>query len=252
MYYHSEGPKAFLISFFTSLIVSVGVCFAFWKLAPMLEKGGKKVEVPNLKNIDVETAKLLVESKGLMLIVEGEREDPTVEKGKIIFQNPMPGSELKKGEIVKVIVSKGPPPEKKEEIVIPDLSGMTLSQAKVLLTEKGLNPGKVTYERSTKYDKDIVIRTIPEAGSKVPEGFSVELVVSEGAPLVTVPSLYGKTVSAARRILEARGLRLGSVNYVTDVERPFDIIIGQSPKAGSSVPKGSKVNVTVNAEAGTY
>jgi len=106
--------------------------------------------------------------------------------------------------------------------------------------------------RSCRYDKDIVIRTVPEAGSKVPEVFSVELVVSEGAPLVTVPSLYGKTVSAARRILEARGLKLGSVNYVTDVERPFDIIIGQSPKAGSSVPKGSKVNVTVNAEAGTY
>lgn len=252
MYYQSEGPKAFIISFFTSLVVSFCVCFAFWKLTPMFEKGGGKVEVPNLKNIDVETAKLLLESKGLMLIVEGEKEDPMVEKGKIAFQNPMPGSELKRGEIVKVIVSKGPPPEEKEEIVIPDLSGMKVSQAKVLLTEKGLNPGEITYEYSMKYEKDIVIRTIPDAGSKVTEGFSVELVVSKGAPLVTVPSLYGKTVSSARRILEAKGLKLGNITYTTDIEKPFDIIISQSPAPGSSVPKGSKVNVKVNAEAGTY
>ena len=249
MYYQQSGTKCFVISFFTSLIVAGAVSFAIWYFSPSFSGIHRKqrVEVPNLKGVDLETARSLLDSKGLSLIVEKEIEDPVMEKGKILFQNPIMGTFLNKGDIVKVVVSKGPPPEEKGEVIVPDLTGLDLNQAKVLLAEKKLIIGNVKKEVSDK-PENTVLSSIPEPGKRVPEGFKVDVVVSVGPGETVVPRLYGLSVESARRKLANAGLKLGNVYTTTDPERAFDIIIRQSPRAGSKAKKGSKVDVTVNVE----
>jgi beta-lactam-binding protein with PASTA domain len=107
MYYEQSGTKSFIIAFVTSLVVSLVVNILFiFVLSGVTPKFGGSVEIPNLKGLDVESARQIIESKGLTLIIEKEVEDQMIEKGKIVYQNPIMGSKLKKGDIVKVIVSK--------------------------------------------------------------------------------------------------------------------------------------------------
>ncbi len=249
MYYETSSSKVFVISFFTSLIVSGLVCFGFYFFTSghLIARRPKKVEVPNLSNIDMATAKMLLDVKGLSIIKEGEKEDPTVPEGKILLQNPPPGAVVEKGTFVKVIISKGPPPPQVENVVVPDVSGLTLSQAKVLLADKGLTPGEVTYKVSNE-QKNVVLSTTPDAGTEVPKDFRVDIVVSKGPQLVTVPRLINKDIETARILLQRRGLRLGSINYTTSTEYNFDVIIAQHPLSGSKVKKGTSVSVTVNKE----
>ena len=249
MYYETSGSKVFVISFFTSLIVSGLVCFGFYFFTTMhpITRSPKKVEVPNLSNVDIETAKMLLSAKGLSVIKEGEKEDPTVSEGKIMFQNPFPGAVVEKGTFVKVIISKGPPVPVVENVIVPDIIGLTLSQAKVLLADKGLTPGETTYKISNE-KKDVILSTTPDAGSTVPKNFRIDMVVSKGPQLVTVPRLINKDVETARILLQRRGLRLGSINYTTSAEYNFDVIITQHPLSGSRVKKGTSVSVTVNKE----
>lgn len=249
MYYQESGAKIFWISFTTALVVSAMVSFAFLYFSPsfMQRSDGGMVEAPNVEHLDLEKAKMIVDRSGLSLIVEDRKEDQSVPEGKIIYQKPPQGTEMKKGEILRVVVSKGISVPEEGEIVVPDLTGFDVNQARVLLSEKNLNAGKIEKETSDR-PEDEVINSIPAPGKKVPEGFSVKLIVSSGPGKVTVPDLRRKSVAAARRILNERGLDIGSINSTTNIEYPFDLIVSQRPSAGSMVERDSKVDITVNRE----
>lgn len=248
MYYEQSGSKTFMISLVTSLVVSIiiNVLFLFISSNSIIPKFGSTFEIPNLKGLDIETARQIIESKGLSFVIEKEVEDPIVERGKIAFQNPTMGSKLRRGDIVKVIVSKGPP-SSGGEIIIPVLTGLTLSQAKVRIAESKLTIGTITMEVSDK-PESTVIRTIPSEGERVSENFPVNIVISLGRGETIVPKITGLSITQAKRKLEEAGLLLGNTTTVSDPEYSFDVIIRQNPPVGTPVKKGTKVDITVNVE----
>jgi len=251
MYYNESGAKTFLISFFTALVVSGIVSFSFWYFSPTFTRAkSEKVEVPNLKGIDVETARTLLDSKGVSLVVEKRINSDMVESGKIIYQDPLPGTEIKKGDIIKIVESLGPKAVKPNEIIVPDVTGMSLNQGRVLLAEKGLVVGNIKKKVSDK-PEDTIINTTPEPGKKVTPNFKIDIIVSGGPGSVTIPRITGLSLPAASRKLNNLGLEIGNVSYTTDTEHNFDVIIRQNPRSGSTVKKGSKVNVVINREAVT-
>ncbi len=231
MYYEQSGSKSFVISFVTSFFVTITLNILFIFLMPNITaKFGNTIEVPNLKGLDVETARQIIESKGLSLIIEKEVEDPIVEKGRIAFQNPLMGSRVKKGDIIKVIVSKGQQATS-EEVIIPIITGLTLPQARVRLAEANLTIGKIRMEVSDK-PESTVIRSVPQEGEKVPLKFPVELVISSGMGETIVPKITGLTITRARKVLEDNGLTVGKITQISDPEYGFDIVIKQNPIAG--------------------
>ncbi len=247
MYYEQSGSKSFLIALITSLVVSLIINILFLFLSPnIMPKFGNTVEIPNLKGLDIETARQILESKGLSLVIEKEVEDPIVERGKIAFQNPIMGSKLRKGDIVKVIISKGSQ-SSGGDVIIPLLSGLTIQQARVRLSEANLTIGTITMEISDKPESTI-IRTIPQEGEKVPPNFPVNLIISSGKGETIVPKITGLSITQARKKLEEAGLTLGNTTTVSDPEFSFDVIIRQSPPAGTQVKKGTKVDITLNVE----
>ncbi len=249
MYYNESGAKTFLISFFTALVVSGIVSFSFWYFSPTFTRAkSERVDVPNLKGIDVETARTLLDSKGVSLVVEKKINSDMVESGKIIYQDPLPGTKIKRGDIIKIVESLGPEEAKPNEIIVPDVTGMSLNQGRVLLAEKGLVVGSIKKEVSDK-PENTILNTTPEPGKKVTPNFKVDIVVSGGPESVVVPRVTGLSLSSATRKLKNLGLEIGNVRYTTDAEHNFDIIIRQNPRSGSTVKKGSKVNVVINREA---
>lgn len=234
-----SGAKIFFIPFFTSIFVSAAVCFLFFVYGiPFLER----VEVPDVRRATLDQGRLIMEDRRLFLLVESETEDTSIPEGSIINQSPLPGSLVKKGTPISVVLSKG-----KGGIAIPNLSSVPLEEARKILAEMGLKIGSITEQSSVSVAKGSIISTFPSPDSIVKEGTIIDLVLSRGKEVV-VPNVLGRRLGQAKEILERAGLRVGRINYVTDIEKLFDIILRQNPRPGKNVPKLTAVNLTINAE----
>lgn len=251
MYYDRSSAKVFWISFLTSIIVSAIVSFSIVYFVPdFLEQiKEEKIEVPDVEGLDIKTAQMIMDKSGLSLVIE-RVSDPNIKKDKIIYQNPVPGTELDRNDIVKVVVSEGPhvTEEEKEEIIVPDVTGFELNQARVFLSEKGITVGKIEEKVSSEPEGE-VISTVPDPGTKITADVPVKLIISLGPGKVEVPNIKRISLLQAKNILSNSELKLGKVIEITSPEYPFDIIISQDPEAGEMVEEGSSVNVTINREA---
>jgi serine/threonine-protein kinase len=133
------------------------------------------VTVPHLINTTEENAINTLESRNLIPeIVYIQSDDVNVDYVSSEFPNP--GNKATIGSTVYVYVSKGPAEEK---VTIPDVTGMSFSEAEQLLTEKGLNY-EYEYDEESYEEKDTVIRQNPLQGGKVKKGYTVKLVLSGG------------------------------------------------------------------------
>ncbi|MFF0595901.1 Stk1 family PASTA domain-containing Ser/Thr kinase [Streptomyces antibioticus] len=126
----------------------------------------------------------------------------------------------------------------------PNLVGQTLAAAKIRAENVDLTVTS-TEAPCEAQPKGNVCSQTPEAGANVNKGDNLELVVSTGAPKVAVPSVLGKTLDEAKRILEAD-------KYGFDVETKEEVsteeagtVLDQDPNLGEEVEKGSKVTLTI-------
>jgi serine/threonine-protein kinase len=98
--------------------------------------------------------------------------------------------------------------------------------------------------------KGQVVGQNPPAGTEVPGGTAVTLLVSGGAGgggNVVLPGVVGLPVATARALLGALGLRVG---LAYSGRGPPDRVVSQNPGAGAQVPKGSYVTLVVGRKGG--
>lgn len=239
------GWKIFLISFFTSIIFSL-IATIIIHMVGILDLSSlfnKPVAVDDVRNANLDHARLILERKGLMVSVGGEEENTEIPKGNITKQEPLPGSMVKKGSSVIVTISKGI-----EAVDVPYLSMIPAEAAKNQITKIGLTVGQIKYSTSENVPSGSVISSDPQSGTKMDKGKPVNLLVSSGKNKVKVPNLIGMQINDVAPTLEAKGLRIGKIKKITDEKKNFDLIVNQSPASGGTVPAGSEVSVTVNAE----
>lgn len=133
-----------------------------------------------------------------------------------------------------------------EDVQVPDLCDKTLLEAEKMLSDLSL---KITVDEEI-YDNEIeedhIVSQLPKAGSKVKEGREIAVVVSLGKSEVAVPDLQGKTEQEARIVLENKGLTLGAVTLVTDINQPFEVVVYQAVEAGEKVEAGTAIDVMIN------
>ena len=129
--------------------------------------------------------------------------------------------------------------------MVPDLRGMTLSQAHHVLEATGFNLGRVTAD--TGIDPHgpnaWVIGQSPDGGGDAREGTAVDLRI--GATHPTVPDVGGLTEAEARAKLGAAGFEVG---HVTKVRRPGALegtVVGQEPAAGAPLRRGGAVELVL-------
>jgi serine/threonine-protein kinase len=233
-----------LVSIITSAITSVLVVLGLQAMqgGSVGDLGGKgSVQIPSVTNLEPEQARVLLENSGLFLVISDSREDPKVEAGRIMQQNPLPGSWIKKGTSVNVVLSTG-----KGSLQVPGLTGLSLNDAMQKLTENGLRVGAVNRKHSDSVPLDSVIASIPVTGSSVATGTPVNLVVSDGKGAVAVPNVMGKRHRAALEEIEKAGLKVGRVRYGYDEDRRGGVVIGQSPRGDTEVEPGSSIDLVVN------
>src|SRR5204863_7081177 len=141
-----------------------------------------------------------------------------------------------------------PPPT----VPLPNVVGQTQAAATSAITSAGLAVGAVTQQSSSTVASGNVISESPAAGTSVTSASAVNLVVSSGAPpptQVAVPNVVGQTQAAATSAITSAGLTAGTVTMQSSTTVASGNVISESPAAGTSVAKGSAVNLVVSSGA---
>ena len=205
----------------------------------------KSYPVPDIRGKTVEEAQEMEGVKDIFLIeVQGTRTTEEYQPGQIVEQDPAAGRTRKSNLVIQVYVAAEP-----EKVPMKDLVGMEYRQARVLLTDMGLDL-KITTETvsSDKYGADAVIETVPAADEPLVAGQTVILRVSTGPETVTVPSFTGQDIANAVQNAQDLGLTVGEITYDTFSFAPQGQVIEQSIKSTDEVPGGTKISFTVSGQ----
>ena len=149
-------------------------------------------------------------------------------------------------------------------VEMPNLLGKTMTEAKIELQDLGLSVTLKGSEASSEYSAGQIIRQSVESGERVEVGSSVEVTIAgsgtgtssqtgqdkeeeEETKSVTVPAVTGKTEAEARSLLEAAGLKVGSVTESASDTVAAGSVISQSLSANTSVDEGTAVNLVLSS-----
>lgn len=130
------------------------------------------------------------------------------------------------------------------QVAVPNVIGSTQQDARAALSAAGLNVGEWTREAGDDAE-GLVTGQTPVPDTLVEEGTRVNLWISTGPPLVTVPELEGLTEAKAREALEDVGLKVGPVEQQYRVGVSRGTVLSQYPTVGNEVPQGATVELIV-------
>ncbi len=236
----------------TSRIIKTAVLFLIFLLVvgvsayltlTLIIKSEDTVVVPDLVGKDVVYVLELLTDLGLNTKVKGTEYSKEFSKNHIIFQEPEPGAEIKKGRDIKIILSKGA-----QSILMPNLKGLSLQQARIILEENSLCQEEISITYSDNIKKDEIISQVPSTGSMINRGGCVNLLVSLGIrPLAyKMPNLKGHYLESAIPLIESSNLALGEIKSSFFKDKPLNVIIDQEPLSGHRVIEGSIVSFVIN------
>ena len=133
-----------------------------------------------------------------------------------------------------------------EEITVPEILRMQEEDAKAAIEKLNLVFKVTDRVKSNEFKKGEVMYQSVEPDTKVREGYPINVTISEGADLVTVPLIINKTLADGEASLKDSGLKVGTVDPAFSPTVPKGSIIKQDPDALSSVPPGSRVNIIIS------
>lgn len=200
--------------------------------------------VPNVAGLSQEDARKAIEAQGFVWGSVQTEDSPTVAKGNVTKTEPGAGAQAEKGSTVIPFISSG-------TVTIRDFTGSSQADAERELTGLGLTP------QSEEVESDLppgtVIGQSPGAGP-VAQGSTVKLQIAVAPPepspspddQTTVPNLVGMTADDAANELGNDQLQLGDQTLQNHPTIPKDRVIASTPRAGTSVPVGSEVDIVIS------
>ncbi len=216
------------------------------KVSLVISKGPKpaeKVEVPNLVGLTKDQAEAALASVGLKGNATEEAND--ADEGTVFSQGTETGTEVEKGTSISYKVSSGPDTKS-----VPDLTGMTESQARSALDSAGFGVD-VTYKEDDSTTEGTVISWNPSGKQK--PGSTISVVIAKSSGKVAVPTnLYGKSISAAAAALNNAGFY--NLSYCDQSGNPVSpgedaTVTGVSPTGKQSTDANITLTVKLNSSS---
>ena len=234
--------------FAAALVVIAGIIIGLGKL--LFPNSNKAFKMPYLIGMNYTAALDYLKDFELFAEIDLQLVSPEP-AGTILSQSPEADTQVKKGQTVKVNVSRG-----SSEASVPLLAGVTQATAQSMLEKAGYVLGEISGEHSESIPEGLVISQDPPAGEPLDKGAKVNITVSlgpsQGGPaddMATVPNVTQKTLDAARADIEKAGLELGTVTEQASSTVAAGKIISQSLAPGSRVDKGSEIKLIISTGA---
>ncbi|KQX64422.1 Stk1 family PASTA domain-containing Ser/Thr kinase [Angustibacter sp. Root456] len=201
----------------------------------VISRGPERYAVPKLAGLTEDAARAAIASAHLVVGKVTRSFDDSVPDGKVVSASLKPGTKVRRGTAVDLVISRG-----REPVAVGDWVGKPADEATKALQGSGL---KVTTTEAfdDKVPKGSVVSQDPGPGTAF-KGDTVKLVVSKGPELVEVPRVVGMSAEDARSKLEAAGLK---VSVTSVFGNGGGRVIAQRPGAGGKVKPGSTVTIAV-------
>ncbi len=221
-----------LILFFLSANVSFHIIFH-----------GEMVTIPDLVGKTKQEAEEALAKKRLFLIQKGEQFHNHWEQGRVILQDPSPGSKIQIYRRVRVVLSSG-----SEKVVVPNLEGKNFQSVHTDLIDAGLRKGKVSQIHTTRYAAGRIIAQQPRASEEIGRNSPVSFLVSRGEreKRYLMPDLIGKRASRIISRLKEMDFRVEDVRYSYYPGLEPGIIIKQFPPQGFRIQKRNLITMEVS------
>lgn len=222
---------------FLFLALLAGGGYGFWWLT---QGPGVHSTMPTVVALTEADARTALDARQLDADVSYEHSED-VPDGIVVSADREPGTSLRHGTDVALVVSQGP-----ERYAVPPLAGLTLESAQAALTSANLALGEHTREHDEVEPEGRVLSSDPEAGEPLPPDGEVSLVISAGPAPVEVPDVTGRTQQEATQELVEAGLTVTvDPGRVTDSDVPEGSVLSQSPSTGT-LSRGGTVTLVIS------
>lgn len=237
----------------TSALLIVGIA-AFLLvdsvIMPSYTRHDVAIRVPNVEDRPFEDAKRLIEERDLQVERQVGRYNPNVDRNVVVDQTPLPNADVKPGRRVYLTVNAGEAPMVK----LPDLTGMSVREAKNRISSLGLEVGESQPDEIPSPYANTITRQRPAPGDSLRQGSTVNIWYSTGLgnETVEIPDVVGQTVEEAQQRLLQSKLRsvvvdesLEEATEDSEEEAPAsDQFVREQGRApGTSVRTGTEIRL---------
>ena len=193
---------------------------------------GHQETMPNMVGLSFDYAQRMASGLGLEMKVEDKLFNTQYPPQTIVSQMPPPGTRIKIGQHVHVLVSLGPP-----QVVIPNFVGASIRAARITAIQRDLALGDVVgiHWPGAEPDQVVAQDPLPESAELRSPAVNILVSVGEEPAVYLCPRFVGQTISEARRSLEKVGLKVADVTSIAAQSAPRGVILTQSPAAGSRI-----------------
>lgn len=213
-------------------------------------RGPEETMVPDIAGEELVEALVSLQERGLYPHVQLRYfSDPTL-KGRVVSQNPAPGSVVRVGRRINLMISQGAIIEE-----VADYRGMTLTEVQTEIQELGSGSTRVLSigNVSNVFDDSppgTVIAQTPAPGTQLSGSTALDLVVSRGPDIDTfsLPTYLGLDWNEALQVLARDG-----VPFVFRLEEEptpgrTGVVVGQDPEPGTEIETSTPVRIVIRAE----
>jgi beta-lactam-binding protein with PASTA domain len=224
---------------FTGTMFVIGYTVSSQWLVPSVDDpmNTEFAQIPDLFGFGLVDAMEMLTELSLSGVVRSQLRHPRVPEGDIIAQSPLPGQVGRNGDTIRLTTSAGP-----SSRVVPNLVGLGGDDAAGILRHLGFD---VDVVRSAEVERAGVIEIRPGPGTRLALPTTIELAVSEGATIVTVPDLHGRHVDDVQAVLEDGQLQLGAIRYQVNAPEGPGRVVSQSPAPSSPLSLDGFVSIVV-------
>ncbi len=205
----------------------------------------KSFVVPDLSGVAEAEARNSIATYEWEIMIRAERTND-FEFGFVIRTEPKPGESLKQGDALVMYVSEGAPLG-----VLVEVAGDSREVAVEKLTTQGLKVSATEESSDSVPIGNVISWSVAKqpslvAGDQVLQNTLINIVVSSGPALRTVPLIVGMKLEEATAIVAELGLVLGSSPDGFSSEVAVGLVGAQSPPPGQLVPKDSTIVYSIS------
>ena len=227
-----------------AVIVAVAIFF-------VVIRGDEQVMVPNIQGRELTEALLELQARELNARIQLRYSQSPHDRGLILEQEPLPGTIVRAGRRVRLVISQGVVIDRVENFV-----GRSLDSVRLDLQAFAAGPGTsfLVLREPVMFDYSpeapgTILQQSPEAGTNITGATQLELVVSRGPrqAVMTVPQLTGLRLSETLDWLAGTGVAFEFFIRGAQDDESGETVVHQNPVAGASVAVNSIVSMTVTA-----
>jgi len=218
--------------------------------------GRSKAVAPTLRGHTQHEAELSLQAIGLKLGTVVTLTTDAGQPGMVYKQRPDAGAGVICGGSVDLYLAAAispidhatttPPPPPRKKFPVPDVRGMTESQAIAVLHKEGFHLGATSKQQDANWKPDTIDDQSPRPGEPALPETAVNVTLAAAAPM-KVPNVIGQTVARAVGMLQKVGLQPGDIRE-KDSDTEAGLVTDQNPRAGAQIDRGGSVTLEVSRQ----